>query len=69
MTALLEETNGFFSKKQDTYIYYPGGGNKGLLRIPKINAKAERPILQEIKTVPENEGFWAISTHIVLVGR
>jgi hypothetical protein len=32
---------------------YPAGGSKGRFRIPKINARPERPILQEIK---DNDG-------------
>jgi hypothetical protein len=40
------------------YIYYPGGGNKGLFRIPKIKARPERPILQEIKNKVLNR--WSI---------
>jgi hypothetical protein len=49
MTDFLETANTFFSRKRDVYIYYPGGGNIGLFRIPKIKARPERPILQEIK--------------------
>lgn len=49
MSDLLKETDSYFSRKRDVYIYYPGGGQKGLFRIPKIIAKPERPILQEIK--------------------
>jgi len=51
MTDIINETNNFFAKKQDNdvYIYYPGDGEKGLFRIPKIEARPERPILQDIK--------------------
>ncbi|MBF0398926.1 MAG: Tn3 family transposase, partial [Desulfobacterales bacterium] len=52
MTKILNDTNDFFAKKQDNdvYIYYPGGGEKGLFRIPKIEARPERPILKDIKS-------------------
>lgn len=49
LTENLEKANEFFSKKQDTYIYFPGRGKKGIFRVPKIKAKPERPILKEIK--------------------
>ena len=49
MLDCLASTNDFFGRKRDVYIYYPGGGKKGLFRIPKIQARPERPVLQEIK--------------------
>jgi hypothetical protein len=45
----LENAKQFFSNQQDVYIYYPGKGEKGLFRIPKIVKGTEHPILQEIK--------------------
>ncbi|HSL87286.1 MAG TPA: Tn3 family transposase, partial [Bacteroidales bacterium] len=47
--SVLGKTNEFFCDKQDVYIYYPGNGEKGLFRIPKIIQGPEHPILQEIK--------------------
>jgi TnpA family transposase len=41
--------NEYFSEKRDVYIYYPGNGEKGLFRIPKIVKGPEHPILDEIK--------------------
>ena len=49
MTECLKVANQFLSRKSDVYIWYPGGGTRGLLRIPKIKKRPERPILQEIK--------------------
>lgn len=49
LVSALEKANEFFSEKQDVYIYYPGDGEKGLFRIPKIVKGPEHPILQEIK--------------------
>jgi TnpA family transposase len=49
LASSLKKANEFFSDKQDVYIYYPGNGEKGLFRIPKIVAGPEHPILQEIK--------------------
>jgi hypothetical protein len=49
MQLFLTQADTFFEQKRDVYIYYPGGGNKGLFRIPKTKARPERPILQEIK--------------------
>ena len=49
MTSWMETANEFLSRKRDVYIYYPGRGEKGLFRIPKIQKRPERPILQEIK--------------------
>jgi TnpA family transposase len=45
----LGKAHTFFNDKQDVYIYYPGKGDKGLFRIPKIVRGQEHPILQEIK--------------------
>ena len=44
-----QKANEFFSEKRDVYIYYPGNGEKGLFRIPKIVQGPEHPLLQEIK--------------------
>lgn len=45
----LKKANDFFSKDQDVYIYYPGNGEKGLFRIPKIVKGPDHPIIEEIK--------------------
>jgi len=58
MTEQLESANSYFNRKRDVYIYYPGSGKKGLFRIPKIKARPERPILQEIKNKVLNR--WGI---------
>jgi TnpA family transposase len=49
MIDWVNTANTFFKCEQDVYIYYPAGGSKGRFRIPKIKARPERPILQEIK--------------------
>ena len=49
LESSLRKANEFFSKKQDVYIYYPGKGDKGLFRIPKIVKGPEHPIIEEIK--------------------
>ena len=49
LAAALEKANEFFSDKRDVYIYYPGNGERGFFRIPKIIQGPERPILQKIK--------------------
>ena len=49
LTAALKKADEFFSEKRDVYIYYPGQGEKGFFRIPKIVKGPEHPILQEIK--------------------
>jgi len=49
LTEVMMKTNDFFSRKRDVYIYYPGEGENGFFRIPKIIKRPERPILQEIK--------------------
>jgi len=50
LMAALEKANEFFSEKRDdVYIYYPGKGEKGLFRIPRIVQGPEHPILQELK--------------------
>ncbi len=58
MTENLEVANQFLSKKSDVYIWYPGGGTRGLLRIPKIQKRPERPIIQEIKNSVQKK--WGI---------
>lgn len=45
----LVKANEFFCEKQDVYIYYPGNGEKGVFRIPKIVKGPDHPILYEIK--------------------
>jgi len=37
------------SKKREVYIYHPGGGERGLIRIPRIQKQPERSTIQEIK--------------------
>ena len=49
LASSLKKANEFFSEKRDVYIYYPGNGEKGLFRIPKIVKGSEHPILDEIK--------------------
>lgn len=49
LASSLKKANEFFSDKRDVYIYYPGNGEKGLFRIPKIVKGPEHPILDEIK--------------------
>jgi TnpA family transposase len=49
LVSELKIANEFFSERQDVYIYYPGNGEKGLFRIPKIVKGPEHPILDEIK--------------------
>lgn len=49
LESSLKNANHFFSKDRDVYIYYPGNGEKGLFRIPKIVKGPEHPILEEIK--------------------
>jgi TnpA family transposase len=49
LTSSLIKANEFFSDKRDVSIYYPGNGEKGLFRIPKIEKGPEHPILDEIK--------------------
>jgi len=49
LTVELEKANEFFSEKQDVYIYYPGNGERGLFRIPRIVKGPDHPILNEIK--------------------
>jgi len=49
LVSALGKANEFFSEKQDVYIYYPGNGEKGFFRIPKIVQGPEHPVLQEIK--------------------
>ncbi len=49
LSLALEKANEFFSEKRDVYIYYPGNGEKGLFRIPKIVKGPDHPILNEIK--------------------
>lgn len=48
-TQALLKTNEFFGEKQDVYIYYPGNGEKGVFRIPKIVKGSDHPVLTEIK--------------------
>lgn len=50
LTSSLKQANEFFSQKRDVYIYYPGNGEKGLFRIPKIEKGPDHPILEEIKS-------------------
>ncbi|MGD9202151.1 MAG: Tn3 family transposase [Chitinispirillia bacterium] len=49
LNQTLENTNEFFSRKKDVYIYCPGDGNTGFFRIPKILKKPTCNLLQEIK--------------------
>jgi len=49
MISGLEAANRYLNKKRAVYIYFPGGGERGLIRIPKIEKQPERPLLQEIK--------------------
>ncbi len=49
MIAGLEAANRYLSKKREVYIYHPGGGEKGLIRIPRIQKQPERTTIQEIK--------------------
>ena len=49
LKSSIEHANNYFSKINDTYIYYPGNGERGYFRVPKLKALPERPILQEIK--------------------
>ena len=49
LVQALKKADEFFSEKRDVYIYYPGQGQKGFFRIPKIVKGPEHPILQEIK--------------------
>ncbi len=49
LVASLEKANEFFGQRQDVYIYYPGNGEKGFFRIPKIAPGPDHPILREIK--------------------
>ncbi len=49
MIAGLEAANRYLSKKQEIYIYHPGGGERGLIRIPRIQKQPERSTIQEIK--------------------
>ena len=49
LSLSLKKANEFFSDKRDVYIYYPGNGEKGLFRIPKIVKGPEHPLLDEIK--------------------
>lgn len=48
-TQALVKANEFFGEKRDVYIYYPGNGEKGAFRIPKIVKGSDHPILTEIK--------------------
>jgi TnpA family transposase len=49
LVQALKQADVFFSEKRDVYIYYPGQGEKGFFRIPKIVKGPEHPILQELK--------------------
>lgn len=49
LTQALGKANEFFGEKRDVYIYYPGNGEKGVFRIPKIVKGPDHPILTEIK--------------------
>jgi len=49
MIAGLEAANRYLSKKREVFIYHPGGGEKGLIRIPRIQKQPERTTIQEIK--------------------
>ncbi len=49
LTAALKKADEFFSEKRDVYIYYPGKGETGYFRIPKIVRGPDHPILQELK--------------------
>lgn len=49
MTSEISKANAFFSKKRDVYIYYPGNGEKGLFRIPKIEKGPDHPVLKTLK--------------------
>jgi len=70
MVSGLEAADRYLSKKQEVYIYYPGGGDRGLLRIPKIEKRQERPILQEIKnSVLERWGILDLLDILIEVDR
>ena len=58
LIASLENANKYFSKKEDVYIYNPGGGERGYFRIPKIIKKPERALIKEIKINVTNK--WGI---------
>ena len=49
MRSEVAKADSFFSEKHDVYIYYPGNGDKGLFRIPKIEKSPEHPILKTLK--------------------
>ena len=49
MIAGLEAANRYLSKNHEIYIYHPGGGERGLIRIPRIQKQSERTIIREIK--------------------
>lgn len=49
MTSEISKANTFFSKNRDVYIYYPGNGEKGLFRIPKIEKGPDHPVLKTLK--------------------
>ena len=58
LASALVKTNEFFGRKEDVYIYYPGNGETGFFRIPKIVKRPEHPLLQEIKQKATNR--WGI---------
>jgi TnpA family transposase len=58
LESSLKKANEFFSEKRDVYIYYPGKGDKGLFRIPRIVKGPEHPIIEEIKQ--KALGRWGI---------
>ncbi len=49
MKSLRLANNFFTNKNNEVYIYRSGKSEKGLFRIPKLQKRPERPILQEIK--------------------
>ena len=49
LASALRKANAFFSQKQDVYIYYPGNGDNGLFRIPRIEKGPDHPIIEDIK--------------------
>ena len=49
MYAGLEHFNSFLNRARDVAIFHPGGGEKGVLLIPKLQKRPERPLIQEVK--------------------
>jgi TnpA family transposase len=50
MTEALEDFERFQGDKPDVTIFHPGGGKRGVFKVPKLDKNPEPPIMHDIKT-------------------